>query len=123
MPSVILSPSGLCDHLMTCFERDPVVCAMIRSLPDEVVNVLVCLDGLPPEKRDLRQGQADGMDRMLGSFLRRMGKVASVELFSFEADPWHCEMNLFCAHIFWQAGSSGGNTRYLVDAIDHNRWL
>ena len=62
---------------------------------------------MAPDSRSLREGQPNGMDRMLNSFMHRIGKVASVKLFSFENDPYDSRVDLLRAHIFWLAGSGG----------------
>lgn len=121
MPRVIFTPAGMSDDLLNRLAQDPVVVGIIHSVPDPVVNVLVCLDGLPRGQRNLRQGQSDGMDRMLTSFMHKMQKAVSVQLFSFEANQSECEMQLRSAHIFWQAGSGGGSTSYIVEAIEQNQ--
>ena len=122
MPSVILSPAGLSDDRLKKFAKDPVVRRMFLSLPAKV-NILVCLDALPLASRSLREGQRDGMDRMLASSMRRMGKRASVKLFSFEADSVDSEQDVRCAHIFWQAGGQGSIIHHMVNAINHNKQL
>ena len=122
MPSAILSPTGLTPHFLEKLERDPVVNGMFRSLPD-VVNILVCLDALPPASRSIREGESDGMDNMLASLMRRMGKIASVKLFSFAADSLHSEQDLNCAHIFWQGGGRGRDIQHIEAATWHNQRL
>jgi len=65
---------------------------------------------------------------MLETFMRGFNKTVDVELFSFEPQSLTgaaqsltgSEMQLNSAHIFWQAGSGGGNTAFLVRAIQSN---
>ena len=108
---------------MTKLSNDPVVRGMIASMQDPVINILVCLDGGALENQTLRQGQPDGMDRMLASFLGKLRKTANVRQFSFAASQTVGAEQLGWAHIFWQAGSGGGDTSRLVQATMQSRPL
>ena len=117
MPRVIFSPAGIQDICLRKLSSNQVVRGMITRIPDPVINVLVCLDAHEPAKRTLREGQSDGMDRMLASFFQKMHKQTKVRLFSFENNENNCEEQLRWAHIFWQAGAGSGNAQYLIAAI------
>ena len=139
MPQIILTPAGMSDNLFKCFASDPVIRHIIASISDTHVKVLVCMDGSPFEARCLRTDKKDGQDRMMNTFLRAFNKTVDVQLFSFENNSFTSSadkpaeessadkpaektthMQLRSAHIFWQAGSGGGNTTLLVQAMRCN---
>ncbi len=120
MPRVVFTPTGMSDKLLGYLRNDLAVLEMLQAIPDDVVNVVVCLDGKSPHERTLRSGEHDGMDRMLTSFLRPLNKAVNVSLFSFEDPQQICEQHLERAHIFWQGGSGGGDSSLLMRAMMQN---
>ena len=82
----------------------------------------MCLDGLRLDKRTLRSDQSDGLDRMVKTFAKKLGIQACYVRF-FQCDgPQATSLELLrWANVFWQAGSGGGHTTYLVEAMDTHR--
>ena len=106
---IICSPRGLGDKMLKWTTGDPVVMGMIASMPDAVLRVLICQDGLenPVSLSPQRCVPAEAA-RMLNTCLRSFGKTATLSAFSFLNPPEHCRRQLASAHIFWVTGSGTG---------------